>query len=326
MILGGSRILVAGGTGLGGQAVVRALLDIHPDIVIRVPHRSRNGAFIDDARVEYVTADLSRRENCMAVAAGCQAAVLAAAVTGGAKAAQAAPWLQVTDNTVVSAYMLEACARANVKRVVLISTASAYQPFDGPIREDQMDWSIDPHPAHFGVGWVYRFVEKACQFWHDKTGIEAAIFRLANIYGPFARFDPATANFIPALIRKATADNCPLQVWGHAGVIRDVLYVDDFASAVVAALVQPGLTLDVFNIGSGQAVTIGQVAESILRATGRDPGQVVYEAAGPVTIDKRVLDIQKARKILGWMPETELDTGVRRTADWWQTNAETWGR
>jgi uncharacterized protein YbjT (DUF2867 family) len=87
MNLGHSRILVAGGTGLGGRAVVKALLQADAGISVRVPHRSRSGAFIDNARVEYVQADLTRREDCLAMAKDCGTAVLAAAVTGGALAA-----------------------------------------------------------------------------------------------------------------------------------------------------------------------------------------------------------------------------------------------
>lgn len=325
MNLGHSRILVAGGTGLGGRAVVKALLQADAGISVRVPHRSRSGAFIDNARVEYVQADLTRREDCLAMAKDCGTAVLAAAVTGGAMAAQEAPWLQVTDNAVVTTYMLEACIRAGVKRVILISTASAYQPFDGPVREDQMDWGTDPHPAHMGVGWVYRFAEKTARFWHEKAGIEIVILRLANIYGPYARFDPVTANFIPALIRKAVAADGPLKVWGSPDVVRDVLYVSDFAEAVLRALTRP-MQWDVINIGSGLPVTVGQVATAVLQATGRDQNQVIYEAGRPATIDKRILDIRKAEQLLGWTPAIGIEQGIEQTIAWWRENAQTWKR
>jgi GDP-L-fucose synthase len=326
MSLERKRILLAGGTGLAGGGVLRQLLARVGDIRVRVPHRSRVGLFVDDSRVEYVRADLTDRADCERVAAAMDYAVLAAAQTGGARQAREQPWAQVTDNVVMDARLLEALHAAGVRRVVYAGTASAYQEFSGAIREDQLDWSADPPAAYLGVGWAKRYAEKLCQFWHHVGGLEILIARLANVYGPGARFDPVHSHFVAALVRKAVARDNPFVVWGSPQVGRDILYADDFGRAVVAMLEAAHTKFGVFNIGSGRVTTVGEVAELALRAAGHEPAKIVYDSASPTTVVHRMLDCAKARDLLGWTPETTPAEGIRRTVAWWRDNKDTWQR
>jgi nucleoside-diphosphate-sugar epimerase len=320
------RLLLAGGTGLAGSGVLRQVLSRVRDIHVRVPHRGGSGARLDDERVEYVRADLTSSEDCARVAADCDCAVLAAAQTGGAQQARGRPWAQVTDNLVIDARLLEALHEAGVRRAVYVGTASAYQGYSGAIREDQLDWNQDPPAAYLGVGWAKRYAEKLCRFWHQSAGMEILIARLANVYGPHARFDPAASHFVAALVRKAVAQDDPFVVWGDPGVGRDIVYADDFGRAVVAMLEATDIKFDVFNIGSGKVTTVGEVAELALRAAGHTPGRIVYDSASPTTVAHRMLDCSKARDLLGWTPEVSAAEGIRRTVDWWRANKESWKR
>ncbi len=324
--LAGKRLLLAGGTGLAGHGVLREVLRSAPGVRVRVPHRSCDGAFVDDPRVEYVTADLTRADDCAAVAAGCECAVLAAAHTAGAQQARQEPWAQVTDNLVMDARLLEALHRAGTRRVVYLGTASAYQPSSGAIREDELDWNLDPAPVHFGVGWAKRCAEKLCRFWHDAGGMEVLIARLANVYGPFARFDPAVSHFVAALVRKAVARDDPFVVWGSPDVARDLVYADDVGRAVVRMLRATEIRFDVFNVGAGVATSVGEVAELALRFAGHAPSRVVYDAASPTSIARRVLDRTRAADLLGWKPEITPEEGIRRTVEWWRTHEDSWKR
>lgn len=326
MSLENSRLLLAGGTGLAGSGVLRQILARVGNPRVRVPGRSQSDRVVDDSRIEYVAADLRDAADCARVAQGIDLAVLAAANTGGAKQARERPWEQVTDNLVIDARLLEALARAGVRRVVYVSTASAYQEFSEAIREDQMDWAADPAPAYFGVGWAKRAAEKLCRFWHDATGMEVLIARLANVYGPNARFNPETSHFVAALVRKAVAREDPFRIWGSPEVARDILYADDFGRAVVAMLGATTIKFDVFNVGSGAAVTVGKVAALALEAAGHKPVKIVYDSASPTTIGRRVLDCTKAREVLGWKPDVPPAEGIRRTVDWWLANKDTWKR
>ncbi|HWQ09818.1 MAG TPA: NAD(P)-dependent oxidoreductase, partial [Holophaga sp.] len=263
--------------------------------------------------------------DCRRAAAGCAAAVMTAAVSVGAAGLKDRPWASVTGNLTMNAAMLEAFSQAGVGRVVFVGSATVYQPFDGSIAEDQLDLNQDPHSAYLGVGWAMRYLEKLCLFWHKATGIRFGVVRAANIYGPWSRFDPATANVIPALIRKAVARQDPFEVWGSPGVGRDVIFYRDFGRAVVR-LLQSDVEYDVFNIGSGLKATVADMVQAALAAAGHIPGKVVYLGDQPTTIASRSLDCSKAARLLGWQCETPLAEGVARTAAWWRDNQTRWSK
>ncbi|MCW8952819.1 MAG: NAD-dependent epimerase/dehydratase family protein, partial [Rhodospirillales bacterium] len=222
MHIDGKHILIAGGNGLAGTHVVNSILAASADARIRATYRTKRGVFIDDTRVEYIQADFRNPDDCRRAAKGCDCAVLTAAQTGGSAASKAAPWEQVSNNAVIDIQLLEALHAEGVRRTVYVSTASVYQEFEGYIREDQLDLNADPHEAHIGVGWAKRYVEKLCRFWHEKAGMEILIARLANIYGPYASFDPSKSHFVAALIRKAADRMDPFEVWGSPNVTRDI--------------------------------------------------------------------------------------------------------
>ena len=320
------RLLIAGGTGLAGSGVLRQVLAAIPELEVRVPHRGQEGFFSDDPRVQYVHADLADARGAAAAAEGCDAAVLAAATTGGAQQTRERPGAQVTENLVLDARLLDTLHTAGVRRLVFVSTASVYADSTGPIREADLDWNADPAGPYFGVGWAKRAAEKLCAFWHRASGTEIVIARLANVYGPYARFDPASSHFVAALVRKALAREDPFVVWGRADVVRDIVYADDFGRAVVRMLQAADVRFDVFNVGSGAAITVGEVAALALRHAGHAPARIVYDAASPTTIARRVLDCAKARDVLGWSPAVAPDEGIRRTMQWWRDNNHAWKR
>lgn len=327
MYIDDKTILVAGGTGLSGGGAVRALLAASASVRLRVPHVSDHGAFIDDPRVTYFHADLTDAAQAAAAAAGCDAAILAAAFTAGAQSSRDEPWRQVTDNVIMDARLLEACHQAGIARVIYVSTASVYQSLDGFITEDRLDWSQDPPAPYGGVGWAKRYAEKSCRFWHQSTGMDILIARLANVYGPFAKFDPSQSHFVAALIRKAVDGLDPFPVWGSPDVRRDIIFADDFGRAMVAMLNATQIRFDTFNIGSGATITVGEVVEACLRHTGHTGTAVSFgEPSGATSVAFRALDCTKARDVLGWRAETSVDDGLRQTIAWWQANKETWKR
>ncbi len=317
-------ILVAGGAGMAGASILQRLQDCCPDarLVATIHH---SAPLVPSPRIEYRRADLTTRQGCQAATAGCDAAVLAAARGGGVGSA-AQPHLQVTDNLVMDTLLLDACVEAGVKRLVYLSSATVYQEREGLVREDDLDLNQDPHPAYKGVGWAKRAAEKLCGFWREKYGLEAVVARCANIYGPFARFDPANSNFIPAIIRKAAEGMDPFEVWGSPEVRRDVIYAEDFAEAVARLLLARDIPGGVFNLGSGEPVSVGQVVDLALAAAGHVPSQIRYQSDRPTAISWRALDCTRLQNALGWRPAIGLAEGIRRTLVWWLANRGTWTR
>ena len=321
----GKRVLVTGGTGMTGTEVIRQLLAAEPTVQVRATWNWTPPDF-SNQRLEWVQADLRQREACQAAVAGVDAAILAAAVTGGARALTEQPETQVTDNLVIDALMFEALALADVSRCVFFSTASLYQPLAGLIREEQLDRNEPPHPAHRGIGFVKRASEQLCQFWHEHSGLACGMLRAANIYGPRACFDPSRSNFIPALIRKACDRLDPYEVWGSPDVVRDVIFVSDAAAASVRLLAVPGLGCETHNLGTGFSSTVGDVVRESLKSACHSPSSVVYSENRPVTVKGRILDCKRLEHRLGWKPTIALDEGVRQTLRWWQENKNSWTR
>jgi GDP-L-fucose synthase len=324
MYLDNQHIFLAGSTGLAGSAIIEWLLRYYPSIKVQAAYHTTE-PFIRDDRITYVHGDLSSLSECKRMVNGCDCAIMAAAKTSGSAVLTKQPWQQVTENAVMNTVLLQALFEEGIKRVVYISSASLYQELEGYIKEADLDLNKEPHAAHMGIGWVTRFTEKLCAFWHQQ-GMEIVIARAANIFGPHARFDPATSNFIPALIRKAVSKMEPFEVWGHPAVTRDVIYVDDFAKAVVMMLDNSNIQFDVFNIGSGVKTTVGDVVQWTLHYAGHIPTRIVYNEQRPSTIPFRVLDNSKAKAILGWNLEYSVAEGIGKTVEWWKENQERWVR
>ncbi|MBY0509854.1 MAG: NAD(P)-dependent oxidoreductase [Rhodospirillaceae bacterium] len=326
MYIDGKTIFVAGATGLAGSSIVRALLDASSDVRVRGGHRGDAGYFIEDDRLEYSRGDIRNAGDCARLISGCDAVVFTAAVTGGALQAVTAPWLQVTDNVVMDLQLVGALQAASVRRAVYVSSATVYQEYEGFVREDQLDLNLDPAPAYVGVGWAKRYAEKLCAFWHRQAGIAFSIARTSNIYGPFARFDPNTANFIPALIRKAADKMDPFEVWGTPQVARDIIFAADFGRAIVALLNTQHTSFDIFNVGSGRTTSVGDAVTWALRHAGHQPSNIVWRNDKPSTLSFRALDCSKISRITGWKAATTPEDGIAQTVRWWLENRTSWTR
>lgn len=321
--LNSNLVFLAGATGSVGSAIAEYILKNHTAVRIRASYRNTE-PFIKHDRIEYVKGDLRRSEDCRKMVKGCDCAIMAASHSGGSKVMTAEPWQFLNDNIIMNAQMLETFYYENIKRVVYIGTSAIYQEFEGYIKEYELDLNKEPAAAYFGYGWLTRFTEKLCRFWHDKTGMETVIVRAANIFGPYSNFNPETSYFIPAIIRKAAERMEPFEVWGSPDVTRDVIYSEDFAGAIVAILDNDKIKFDAFNIGSGVKTTVGDVVNWSLKHAGHKPSKINYDLTKPTTIKFRALDISKIKKLTGWQPEYTIEEGIKKTITWWVENRETW--
>jgi nucleoside-diphosphate-sugar epimerase len=211
-----------------------------------------------------------------------------------------------------------------VNRVLYIGSASLYQDSHKKIKEEDLDLNTDPPFSYLGIGWVVRYIEKLCEFWHRQTEMEVLIARAANIFGPYAKFNPLTSNFIPAIIRKAVNHDDPFEIWGSPDVTRDVIYSEDFARAITMMMDDDSITYDTFNIGSGIKTTVGDIVKWSLQYAGHHPSKIRYNTSKPTTIRYRELDCSKIQQKFGWKPQYSIEDGVRKTLEWWVKNKEWW--
>ena len=323
MYLNNKTVFLAGATGLVGTSIIQHLLNHCPDTKIRAVYNQTN-PFIQNERITYIKTDLRDKQKCREAVMGCDCAIMAAANTGGSQQLVSEPWHQINDNLIMNAQLFEAFYFEKIMRVIYIGSATVYQEFDGPIKEEDLDLNQNPHPAYSGIAHVVRYLEKLSQFWHDFANMEIICVRAANIFGPYAKFNPKTSNFIPAIIRKAVNKMNPFEVWGSPDITRDVIYSEDFAKAIVMIMNHKQIGYDVFNIGSGTKTTVGDVVQWALKYSDHQTCTITYQNDKPTTIKFRSIDCSKAQTILGWQPDHSIEEGIQKTTQWWIKNQTRW--
>jgi GDP-L-fucose synthase len=309
----GKKCLVLGGTGFVGTHFVQRLLEAGADVTVT---RHKRPPVVTDPRVKLVDADLTDRAQSRAAMAGqeivfhCAGAVSAAGVTASN------PMEPITDNLALTAMVLEAAWKVGVERIQVFGSSTAYPVTDHPVTEEEM-WSAPPHQSYFGYGWMRRYMERMAEFVHERSKTKVVLVRPTAVYGRHDDFHPVTSHVIPALIRKAVERMAPYEVWGTGDEVRDFLHVDDLARGCLLAT-EKYAECQPINIGYGQTTTVKDVVQAILAAAGYEDAEVVFNSDRPTTIPRRLVDISKARDILGFAPQITLSDGLADTVRWYQ--------
>jgi dTDP-glucose 4,6-dehydratase len=192
-------------------------------------------------------------------------------------------------------------------RFLLASTSEVYGDPEVHPQPETYWGNVNPIGPRGVYDEAKRYAEALTMAYHRQQGVDTAIVRIFNTYGP--RMRPNDGRAIPNFISQALAEK-PLTVYGDGSQTRSFCYVDDLIRGLIL-LAESGEHLPV-NIGNPGEYTILQLAEAILAATG-SPSQIVFEALPVDDPQVRQPDITRARQILGWEPEVELDEGLRRT-------------
>jgi len=200
--------------------------------------------------------------------------------------------------------LMEAVRDTGVSRVVLASSGALYgEQAHQPIGEDQ-----SPNPnSPYGVSKV------AAEYYVSTLsalyGIETVVLRIFNAYGPGQELPPSYPPVIPQLLRQAQTGGS-LVMFGDGTQTRDFVYVDDVVDALATAATVTGVNRSVINIGSGQEVSINELADRVARVTGKRLS-VLHNREQSAGVSRLVADVRLAKQLLGWTPHTELDQGLR---------------
>ena len=192
-------------------------------------------------------------------------------------------------------------------RFLLASTSEVYGDPEVHPQPETYWGNVNPIGPRGVYDEAKRYAEALTMAYHRQQGVDTSIVRIFNTYGPKMR--PNDGRAIPNFLSQALAEK-PLTVYGDGSQTRSFCYVDDLIRGLVL-LAESGEHLPV-NIGNPGEYTILQLAEAVLAATG-SPSQILYEALPVDDPQVRQPDITRARQILGWQPEIELDEGLRRT-------------
>lgn len=313
------KILVTGGTGLIGRPLVEMLVEKGAKVLIVSlddPSRAPIG-------VKFVRADLREFSNCMDVCRDKDIVFHLAGIKGSPALNQKQPASFFVPTIMFNTNMMEAARRQKVSRFLYTSTVGVYEPAE-VFHEDTV-WKTFPSENDRFAGWAKRMGELQAEAYRIEYGWDKiSIVRPANTYGPFDNFDPNTAMVIPALINRAMAGENPLIVWGDGTPIRDFIYSKDVAEGMMLA-VEKGATLPV-NLGSGTGVTIRDLAETIAEIIAKHipggPISIRWDKTKPSGDAKRLMDITRAKKLLGFKPKYSLEKGIVETIEWYMKNKD----
>jgi len=318
MDFSGRNILVAGGAGFIGTNLALALAARGARLRLTVHDRPLQAAF---PGAEVVNCDLRSAEDCARAVEGMDYVFLCAAHTSGAAVIRSTPLVHVTPNVLINTLMLEAAHRAGVGRFCFISSGAAYPPTaDPPGRADQM-FDGDPHDVYYAAGWMKRYAEVLCRTYAEKIArpLPTVVVRPSNVYGPYDKYDFAVSHVTAALVRRVVERQCPIEVWGTGGDVRDLIYVDDFIEGLLAAATVERPYFAV-NICSGAGHSVRAILEKILGVDGYADAEIRYDPTRPSTIPVRLIDNRLAREVLGFEARTPLEEGLRRTVAWYRQN------
>jgi GDP-L-fucose synthase len=306
------KVLVTGGSGFVGTAIVKQLLESGAHV--RIPVRNRKPVIVHP-NIETMQADLSIHEECVKAATGVEYVFHAAGAVAAAAVNATNPMSAITSNLVLTVRMLEAAWQTGVDRFLLFSSSTAYPAADHAVKEEEM-WGGPTYPFYFGYGWMRRYLERIAEFVGQKSSLKIALVRPTAVYGPWDNFDSHSGHVIPALIKRALEKENPFVVWGTGDEVRDFLFIDDLARGCLTML-EKHACCDPVNIGYGSAVTIKQIVEIILRETGHDSAKVSYDSTKPVAIPFRMVDITKSQKLFKFKPSVSLEQGLIATIGWY---------
>jgi len=302
----GRRVMVTGGGGFLGRAVVRRLEAAGADRIF-VP-RSRDYDLRTREGIERALADGRP-----------QLVIHLAAVVGGIGANRENPGRFFYENAIMGIELMERARLASVEKFVTIGTVCAYPKFTPvPFREDDL-WNGYPEETNAPYGLAKRMLLVQGQAYRAQYGFNAIYLLPVNLYGPGDNFDPASSHVIPALIKKCVdavesgADH--IDVWGTGSASREFLYVDDAAEGIVLAAERYDGAEPV-NLGTGQEITIRELVELIAEATGFT-GEIRWDPTKPDGQPRRALDTGRAREAFGFAAATGFRDGLAATVAWY---------
>ncbi len=309
------KILIAGATGLVGSHALIAFKNIPGSRIRAVYHQRRPHIFSDN--IHYKKADLGNPRTCAELVKGMDYVLMFAAKVGRhhKEVSYHIP------NLTLNLQMLEAAYHAGVKKILWLSSATAYPPLERSLKEEDM-FKADPNETYFAAGWITRYIETLYKMYAAKMepAMTSIILRPTAIYGEYDDFDLERCHVLPALVRKAVERRRPIQLEGRGDVRRDFIYAGDVVDASLRALER----IDGFeqlNLGYGRSYTVKELLNKILKIDGYEDAKVIYGKSGRGASTSIKVDCKKAARLLGFKARTSLDEGLAKTIEWFRKTA-----
>ena len=307
----GRKVLVTGGTGFLGRAVCRRIAERGSVELITPRARDFNLREPDD--VQRLFAD-ARPDLVLHLAAS----------VGGIGANMRRPAELYLDNLLMGTYVIEAARRHEVSKTVIVGTICSYpKVVPTPFDEDSL-WDGYPEETNAPYGIAKKALLVHAQANRKQYGQRSIYLLPTNLYGPGDKFHPDVSHVIPALIKKfvdaTERGDDAVQVWGTGSVTREFLFVEDAAEGIVNASERYDAE-EPLNLGSGEEITIKDLADLIARLTGF-AGRLEWDTSKPDGQPRRFVDASRARRAFGFEASTPLEVGLKTTIDWYLGHRE----
>ena len=304
-----SRIFVAGHRGLVGSAIYRNLKENG--------YNNLSSSTSDhwDLRVRHDVDTFFRINNPEYV-------FLAAAKVGGIGGNSTYPAEFIYDNLMIQTNVIDAAYRHRVKKLLFLGSSCIYPKFPKiPITEDQLMTSpLEESNSAYAIAKIAGL--RMCQAYREQYGFNAISLMPTNLYGPNDNFDINNGHVLPSLIAKfhgslEKSEHWVVKLWGDGSPKREFLHVDDLAEACVKCM-QEYDDEEHINVGTGEDVTIKELAETIVDVVGYK-NHYEWDTSKPNGTPRKVLNVDKM-KSLGWEPKIGLREGIESTYEWYKEN------
>jgi nucleoside-diphosphate-sugar epimerase len=312
-----ARVLVTGGAGTIGSAIVRRLLR-DPGFEVRVADHRPAPDWIREG-CEIRSGDLRDPAEAADAQAGCSHTIHLAAIVGGIANFHKLPHTLTEVNNALTGAMVHAAIDHDVERFVYVSSSMVFErASEFPTTEEHV-WEC-PAPRS-----AYGFSKLSGEYYtraaNDQHGLRYTICRPFNAYGPGELpepDEPGIAHAVPDLILKVLSGQQPLQIFGSGNQTRTLTHVDDIADGIVTAMGSPAGENEDFNISASEELTVAEIARVIWEACGRPPEEFALEhlPSFEVDVQRRWPSVAKARKLLGWEAQVDLREGIKDTVEW----------
>lgn len=301
-----SKILITGGNGLVGRALIKELENqgFHQIIAPRsqecdFTHMTDTLTLFEKTQPDYVFH-------------------LAAAVYGIMGNMQN-KGISFLHNTLINTHIIEACRKYAVKKVVAMGTGCVY-PYPSPaaLLSENIIWQGEPHPSENSYAHAKRAMLAQLNAYQESDNLDFAFVISGNLYGPHDKFDIEHGHVTPSLIRKfyeASKIKGKVNIWGNGSARRDFLYSEDVARALILIMQQYRGPI---NMGSGQVNSIKDIVDILADYT-QLKNNIVWDESKPNGQEYRAYELSKLFA-LGFKPQINLSEGIQRTYDWYATN------
>ena len=304
-----SKIFVAGHNGLVGSAIVRHLKAQGFTNIITADRRQCDLTNLNAVKTLFM---LEQPEYVF----------LAAAKVGGIGGNSDYPADFIYENLMIQSNVISVAAETGVEKLLFLGSSCIYPKFaKQPITEDQLlTGTLEGSNDAYAIAKIAGI--KMCQAYRKQYGLNAIAVMPTNLYGPNDNFDHNYGHVLPSLLAKFDGSldkskHWVVKLWGDGSARREFLHVDDLASALLICMERYD-SEDIINIGTGEDITIKELAEMIVEVTGYE-NDYEWDTSKPNGTPRKVLNVDKM-KSLGWEPKISLREGLESTYEWMKNN------